>query len=478
VGENTFLSTMNVYRLHFSCENIGRYIGNTKRKIRWCFGFTNLHDEGKCGIEFRGEEHEVELIWSVMSNKVNIFWNKRNISHYFPEKWVAGKIDVCWESMSGEKFRIMAHESPIRSTPQYDFFIDGISIFSLPHVSELSRTTIMFENSVRYEDLSETSMDSTCSSEGVTGYNNDNREPPDMGFRLSLAGFSPCDPLDDDLTASYSFANILEYLREFVTSLIPNSEDMVSRSIINALSEDKSVCEHHSRIFWDSSSSIGSIEQKPTQIEANILYETTEWANLHLLFSPQPDVQEQKRLFLQKQMNNVFVHARHQRLTEEIAARILLDIASLLDFPICSSFKRERDTIIFRDLKNDTNLDALSGTVVAFEELREMGIASNRTFAFCRFASERGPLKVLAAADQGTLIINGTRPNVSLIQRPLILDRPGLLSRRAISTPLQRQDECACKCSLSRRKSHQRNTISIDTLIVERPPFLRLINET
>ena len=44
--DKSFPATMNAYRLHFSCENIGRYIGSTKRRIRWwvapCFVFACL----------------------------------------------------------------------------------------------------------------------------------------------------------------------------------------------------------------------------------------------------------------------------------------------------------------------------------------------------------------------------------------------------------------------------------------------------
>jgi hypothetical protein len=373
--------------------------------------------------------------------------------------------------MSGEKFRILAYESPIRYSPQYDFFIDGISIFSLLHVSELARTTIIVDNSASSEELSETSMDSSLS-EDLTGYENETRQAPDMESHLSMIGVTPFDPLDDDLTSSYSFTNIHEYLRRVVTSIIPNSEDMVSRSIINALSEDKR------GNSWDSSSSISSLDEMPTRIEANLLYEAAEWANLNLLSASQPDVQEQKRVFLQKQMDIIFIHARHERLTEDNAVRILLAIATLLDYPICPSFERERDTIIIRDVKNEISLGSLTDSTIVFGELREVGVASNRTFAFCRFASGKGPLRALAAADKGTLMIDGSRPTVSLIQKPSRIGRPNPLSRRAISTPVEVSDEKARKAVFHRRKSHQRNTISIDTLLVESPPFLRLINET
>mmetsp|Transcript_23525 Transcript_23525/g.50054 ORF Transcript_23525/g.50054 Transcript_23525/m.50054 type:complete len:537 (+) Transcript_23525:172-1782(+) len=462
----------NAYRLHFSCEYIGKYFRSTKRRIRWYFGFRNGGN--------RGEEHEVELIWSVVSDKIKVFWNKTDVSHYTPDKRAGGKIDISWNAISGEIFRISVNESPPPSGPQYDLFIGSISIFSLLHVSELTQTTIIIDNLADYDILSETSMESSRRSEGFTGYDDETGQAHEVELRPSTGSFYSYNPLDeaiDDLTSSFSFTNILESLRGIVTSLIPNSEDSVSRSVIKALSEENHECSPHSRNLWDPSL-IRTSAQMPLQIEANILLETIEWTDLHMFCSQDSFVQEQKLLFLQKQMDIVFVHARHERLTEEAAARILIDVTTLLDIPIYSSLRKERNTIIIRDLNKEIKLDTLTRNLIGFEELHEVGISSNHTFAFCRFASERGPLRVLAAVDKGDLMIKGRLLHVSLIQKPSIMDAPPLLRRRATSTPLQWSDSTIQRPIFTRRKSHQRNTISIDTLIVESPPFFRLINDS
>jgi len=466
--DKSFPATMNAYRLHFSCENIGRYIGSTKRRIRWCFGFTDLHR----GIECRGEEHEVELVWSIHSEKVKIICNKRNISDSFSETGASGMVDVSWDTPCGHNFRILAHESPVSPCiPQYNFFVDGFSIFYLQHVSQLTRTTIIVDNMENCDVLSETSMDSTYSSYGPTGYDTEIRDAAELDH-LGYSMFGT-DPLEDDLTPSYSFTNILEYLRGAVTSIMPNLEDMVSRSIINALSEDnKSPREPDCITVPDCSSSISSTEQTPSEIEANLLWETTQWANSHLRGSPDPDVQEQKRLFLQKQMDNVFVHARHERLTEDSAARLLFDIATLLGYPV----DEPRDTIIVRDLKREIDLDNLAETAMLFGELRGVGVATNRSFAFCRFDSVKGPLRALAAFDHGNFLVHGFKPSVTMIEKPSAIRKPDLLGRRARSTPFESSYERFQKPM--RRRSHQRNTYSIDGSIVGSAPFIRLINET
>jgi len=295
-----------------------------------------------------------------------------------------------------------------------------------------------------------------------------------------MAGFKPsCHPLDeivDDLT-SPSLTNTLESLRPVVTSLIPNSHDMASRAIINAFLEDDALLpsslELDSLGSSSSSSTISSMVQTDTQIEADTLYDTTEWINLNVQYAPHPDIEEQKRAFLQKQMDIIFKHARYERLTENGATRILLDVATLLDVPICSS--TQRNTLMIRD-QNEIDVDTLTETMMVHEEFHEVGVASNRRFAFCRFTSDRGPLRALAAADNGKILINGKQQQLSLIQKPSLSS----VRRRTISAPYQISDQIATMISkpiLTTRKSHQRNTISIDTLICEIPPFLRLVND-
>lgn len=349
------------------------------------FGFTNLHaaGEGKYGVGFGVEEHEVVLIWSVISNKIKIFWNKTNISHLLREKRTVGKVHISWESRSGEKFQISAHESKPEkkkksssNTSQYDLLLDGVSLFSLAHVSALNPSVVMTDDAACSEVLSETSSDSS-SSRSDEGHIS-------CGFRLSMAGFKPsCHPLDeivDDLT-SPSLTNTLESLRPVVTSLIPNSHDMASRAIINAFLEDDALLpsslELDSLGSSSSSSTISSMVQTDTQIEADTLYDTTEWINLNVQYAPHPDIEEQKRAFLQKQMDIIFKHARYERLTENGATRILLDVATLLDVPICSS--TQRNTLMIRD-QNEIDVDTLTETMMVHEEFHEVGVASNRRF--------------------------------------------------------------------------------------------------
>mmetsp|Transcript_24450 Transcript_24450/g.57776 ORF Transcript_24450/g.57776 Transcript_24450/m.57776 type:complete len:549 (+) Transcript_24450:143-1789(+) len=488
-----------VYRIHYTCEHVGRYVPSTKRRIQWTFGLTNLIAavEGKSGIDCKGEEHVVELLWSLQSDKIRVFWNKKAIAFHFREKRDAGKLDLSWESRSGERYRILAYESSsFRLTRQYDFFIDGSSVFTFPLLSELApacakvypparnddrpTSVVVIDQSATFEDLSESSV----GSDHMNEYMNETRQPLDSRLRLSMAGFVPCVPLDetgDDLISSYSLTNnTLDSLRRAITGLIPNSEDMVSRSIINALSQDNNYCNSDDLSLCSefSSRSIGSTPHTPTEILANLLLRTTEWAKSNVLCGLRHDIREQKRLFLQKQMFAIFKHAHNEHLGVDEVVQVLLDICTLLDIHVRTFTPTERVTLIIR-YPNKIELDALATILSQFESLRQIGVSSSGTFAFCRFASERGPLRAFSAADRGTLTIHGERPQLSLVQKPLMTGRPGPLARRAISINeyKSQHDDKLLKPVLTRPRSHQRNTVSIDTLIVESPVFHRFIKE-
>jgi hypothetical protein len=455
------------------------------------FGFTNLQalQEGKRGLDCRGEEHEVVLVWSVKSGKTRLFWNKTNITHLFRDARNTEQVNVQWKSRSGESFEISCHEATTRVDPQYDLLVDGVSIFSLSHLSELDPKVVLANHMQLHSKQQETHMATEVRSESITDTRSDGdhsmecdafQENLNAGFRLSMAGLTPssqfappCEQKDDlmDDLPSTPFTNVLESLRHRITDIIPDSKDMVSRAIVKALSDD----------IYDSSScssslgsySFDSSHPSAMQIAAEAIWDTSEWINLNVHYAPRPDVLEQKREFLQRQMDIMFLHAHHERLTEEVAARVLSDVATLLGMPIRITVPR--DTIILKDLDRTTDSESLLISLMVYGEIQEVGMPSNgQRFAICRFASERGPLRALSAAEQGLLLINGKRPYVTLLERPIVQIRPTMV-QRAYTAP----HVCTMpipKPNLGRRKSHQRNTIHIDTLISE-TPFLRLVND-
>jgi hypothetical protein len=448
------------------------------------FGFTNLlaAQEGKRGVDCKGEEHEVVLVWSVNSGKRRVFWNKTNITHLFRDERNTEHVDIEWKSRSGETFQISAYKAGIGVAPQYDLLIDRVSIFSLSHLSDLDpvENTMRVHPTtsatiVRSESFSDERSVGECSMECDDNY----LDNLGAGFRLSMVGLKPssrfdssCQHVDDlmDDLPSTPFTDVLESLRQRITTIIPSSSDMVSRAIVKALSDD---------IYESSSCSSslgsysGSVHHSAMQIAAEAVWDTTEWINLNVQFAPRTDVMEQKREFLRRQMVSMFTHAHQERLDEHAAARVLSDVATLLGLPV--RIPIPKDTLILKDLDKSTNSKSLLGSLMIYGDIQEVGMPPNgQRFAICRFASEQGPLGVLSAAEHGFLLINGKRPHVTLLEIPLV-SIPSSMAQRANSAPHVLTKPIPMP-SLVRRKSHQRNTIHIGTLISE-TPFLRLVND-
>ena len=272
------------------------------------------------------------------------------------------------------------------------------------------------------------------------------------------------DELEDELTADL-FTNSLESLRQRVTALIPETEDMVSRSIINAFSEDPDSL----RSFG--SLSLDSMPQCSIQIETDVIWETTGWITLNVEGASRPEVEEQKRMFLQKQIDFVFKHVRNERLSEDEATTILSSVATLLGTRLNQPITK--DTLIINELDKNLDVEALILSLCVYGEVKEAAISGGRGFGVCRFCNEQGLSRALAAAKNGSLLLNGKKSVVSVLEQTLVRDRPNVLNRRVVSEPTLASE----KPSLPKQKSDQRNTITVDTLLTN-TPHLELVHET
>jgi len=129
-----------VYQLDFQSVASGKRVASTKRRVRWRFGFANQQaiESGLSGIDCRGEEHEIEIIWSLTSGKRYVKMNGNEV-HFSIGR--AGVLDHSWASRGNHVFKVIAYATPpITPVPgfrQYDFLIDGQSFFYMPKVYEL-----------------------------------------------------------------------------------------------------------------------------------------------------------------------------------------------------------------------------------------------------------------------------------------------------------------------------------------------------
>ena len=379
---------------HFYCccfiVFLNFHVGGHRR-----FGLTNLSAarEGKSGTDCRGEEHEVVLVWSVISGKKRVYWNKSDISHLFHERHLHEKVNFSWEARSGITFDIRANADPVPGQPQYDFLVAGVSFFTLPHVSELGghvhdNDSVSDLNSIGEsrpeDDLSD--CDGPASDIKAAGSMDEEELPPeDLGFRLSMVGLTPADPefgfeVQDELTSEL-FSNTLEALRELVTAYLPEAEEMVSRAIINAFSEGRD-----SQASFDSSSSCDSEPNNPLQIEGDVLRKTYDWLGLNVAYAPRPDVDDQKLSFLQRQVEAMVVHVKHERLGADSAARILTSVATVLGLKL--KIPIPKDTIVLNELEKSVESEDLIDSLCQYGDVLSAAVSKGHRFGMLSVAKK------------------------------------------------------------------------------------------
>lgn len=128
------------YQLDFTAAASGKRVASTKRRIRWRFGFPNKQalDDGRTGIDCRGEEHDIVIVWSITSGKRQVMMDGQEV-HFSVSR--SGVLEHSWPGRGNHVMKVIAHAAPpLSATPgfrQYDFLIDGQSFFNLPKVYEL-----------------------------------------------------------------------------------------------------------------------------------------------------------------------------------------------------------------------------------------------------------------------------------------------------------------------------------------------------
>lgn len=133
-----------LYAIDFTAVACGKRIANTKRRVRWRFGFANPDalSSGETGTACRGEEHDVTFVWSVTSGKRLILADGQEV-HYSSSR--SAVIDFSWTMRGNHVLKVVAHATaPMTAEPgfrQYDFFVDGRSFFTFPKVYRLGLTS-------------------------------------------------------------------------------------------------------------------------------------------------------------------------------------------------------------------------------------------------------------------------------------------------------------------------------------------------
>ena len=392
---------------------------------------TNLDaiQEGKTGSSCKGVQHEVELVWSLKSGKIRIYHNRRNVANNLLQQEVAvDKVQLIWKTESGEMLTVVAHAEATMGKSQYNLLVDDVSFYSMPNVVELGKiqtplppvedsSSIASSDIEAIKPISKPQHRNHQSSEhmGSNGseFNDSLQSLPEhphdgMGFRLSMVGLNNGLAEMDELRSEV-FSPMLESLRDRLVEYLPQTEPLISRSIMQTFFPDY-VSQHSEDILSCRSGSKGSLDEKePQQIEADALFEAYEWAGL--LSETVGHTEEDNLEYMQVLIDSVFVKVRNEDISSDEGARILLGVAAVLRLDFHQAIPR--DTVILVNMDEGNSGDDLHDLLRPFGELEAVAIATRSpTFGFCRFMSEASLLQFLEAANNGEFITGTQRPRV------------------------------------------------------------------
>lgn len=130
-----------LYQVDCCVASSGKTVSVSKRRIRWRYGFANPQalDSGAVGVQARGSEHEITLIWSIASGKKKVLHDGKEI-HYSQGRRTEGKFQYSWHA-NNHVYNMIAHVAPPRGKSgawkQFELFIDGCSFYKLTRIFEL-----------------------------------------------------------------------------------------------------------------------------------------------------------------------------------------------------------------------------------------------------------------------------------------------------------------------------------------------------
>jgi len=137
------------YQIQFHVQHQGKNIQGSKRVIHIRFGFANntTISQGMTGVDCRGEEHDIVVLWSITGGKRSISMNGKEIQYEVGKRSNANRradiLEAAWR-LGGHVYQLKfyaykpsAGEKRNPKWKQYSLFIDGRSYFDLPQIFDL-----------------------------------------------------------------------------------------------------------------------------------------------------------------------------------------------------------------------------------------------------------------------------------------------------------------------------------------------------
>jgi hypothetical protein len=136
-----------VYQVDCQIAASGKYFAATKRRIQWKFGFSDCDSiaKGMSGMNCRGEEHEVVLVWSLTSGKQLVLADGHEV--HFASARLSDKFETSWTMKGGHMIKLIAYAAPplfpTTGFRQFDLLIDGLSYWDMPKIFQLGKPKTM-----------------------------------------------------------------------------------------------------------------------------------------------------------------------------------------------------------------------------------------------------------------------------------------------------------------------------------------------
>jgi hypothetical protein len=194
----------------------------------------------------------VEVVRNKTSGKIRVYWNSSEITRYFRQRHLPTDsnnqtVEFSWTTRSDEVIRIVGSvdNSLSDDSIQFNLFVDGINFKDLCTVAQLGRRFGQRPDQRSPQDAtgSQRSLDSSLATNDVEA---DQSSELEQGFRLSMVGFNSMtsgeDEINDELHSDL-YSNSLTSLRNQIVSCLPQTEEMVSRAIMNAFFVESQNCE-------------------------------------------------------------------------------------------------------------------------------------------------------------------------------------------------------------------------------------------
>mmetsp|Transcript_54921 Transcript_54921/g.66145 ORF Transcript_54921/g.66145 Transcript_54921/m.66145 type:complete len:537 (+) Transcript_54921:105-1715(+) len=138
--------SLSVYQVDFKAATAGKTLAITKRRVGFRFGFANSESyaQGLTGAECRGQEHEVILIWSIVSGKRLVIFDKKILHQSVTKHNKTSDFYYTFSFGQGHEVQLIARALPPRSSRigqekmrQYDMVLNGLSFFNFDPIYQL-----------------------------------------------------------------------------------------------------------------------------------------------------------------------------------------------------------------------------------------------------------------------------------------------------------------------------------------------------